>query len=96
MNTCKTCKWWDEKPQTKCYLDDDAGASLHQHLCLCPHIVSTKSDSKRWNDLHNSYSDEIKPQSIQENEAHVCDGSGYLATFSTGQDFGCLHHEEKP
>lgn len=91
MNTCKTCKWWDTEAQTR--FDDNTFVEIElpERICLCPKIVSSKSDFERWD--KSQYSDGYQP--ISGDEARSCDGSGFMAVLKTCPDFGCVHHEPK-
>lgn len=87
MNTCKTCRWWDAKPLDE-FADTECGPApdypslkIVPRPCCCPLIVDVSNG--KWNDLALD-------------AAGYSDCEGYYATFRTGQDFGCIHHQTQP
>jgi hypothetical protein len=79
MKTCKTCKWWAKRSNPITYEN-----GVIRSNCECPFI---SSDFGIGNDELREY--ESSPASvIIEDWEH----SGWLIT---GEDFGCILHEEK-
>jgi len=88
MNTCKTCRFWKPPDNTKAHLEP-----INVGECLCPKIAFGCA---------NYGDDEVVTMSfikyrvegsklVESDEAAVCDGSGYKASFHPGPDFGCIH-----
>jgi len=82
MNTCSTCKSWGA---TDLYYDEDADVEkpyIHRR-CISPKLVNVSKERHEESDR--------RPPDI----AMYSDCEGYDATFRTGPDFGCIHHEAK-
>ena len=86
---CKNCRWWYWPNPA----DDDP---VNVRLCNCPKIEFSKEnigwESANETRLMVANDDE---HVLSGDEAAVCDGSGYIAKFLPGPDFGCIHFVAK-
>lgn len=90
MNTCKTCKWWGEERSWEGGFSPENRATFTDTYRDCNHPK---------HDVSVFTADEKKKLSgaVTKTEA-PSDGLSveYDGVLSTGPDFGCIHHEQKP
>ena len=85
MNTCKTCKHWS---QTDRSWDEIINPTD-------PYTMEPMATTfKVWMCKHPELMFCARP--LRPDGFAVADGSNYMANLYTGQDFGCVLHEEKP
>ena len=87
MNTCQTCRWWSIANKTVFNAAGDE-VILPFKRCQSPLIVDVSRDGF----VH----EKGIARSVPTNGAVYSDCEGHSASFYTGPDFGCIHHEEKP
>lgn len=83
---CKNCKHWSTEVSR-----DDRVAASGLRLCECPQIVNMVYVEYEIDDDTG----ERLPVDFADDAAAYNDGSDYLAEFSTGPEFGCVHWEAK-
>lgn len=88
--TCKTCKWWGERPYLLDYQDGLRQYEDHkddykgpQKSCGCPKIVDASDANTK------------DKRALSSDSAWYSDQEEYGALFRTGPDFGCVHHSPK-
>ena len=89
MQTCKTCKHWISLEGSDYFADKRAARvcqpidpDTYEPMALGYEVRECKSPLLRWF------------ETPEPNEAALVDGSEYYAALLTGQDFGCVNHEE--
>jgi hypothetical protein len=84
VNTCATCRWW-ENPW-----DTDVGFYLSGHQA-----DDAKRESSRWGVCQRIGHPAHTETATTTERAFTADGSDYLSSLNTRDDFGCIEHEER-
>ena len=86
MNTCKTCKHW-KKPE---------------HYSITIRDICDPLDPDTYEPMDRGFESRLCKQPtqtfceapVERNGFALADGSEYIAMLATGEDFGCVRHEE--
>jgi hypothetical protein len=97
MKTCRSCRWWKE------YDNDDENSSIGvRNVTVGNHPVTydVLSESQAAQ-LHGYLVRQcVNPKLLfyerpSRNALAILDGSQYFAALVTGEDFGCVSHDEQ-
>ena len=82
MNTCRTCKHWSIGPDKFRDRSPFWKAKRIHGECSCKKFV---------------YGGDNAPKESKDrvDTLEYCDSEEYFAQFSTGPEFGCIHHQER-